>query len=169
MINSDMHIKFKTLFVLIVVNFILQSTIFQALKFNNISANFTLVLVILVTILYGLGSGMFTAIFAGLFTDVFLSMTIGINLFILIIIAVFISFVGRPLFTGNKLTLVFMTGISTFIYHLMYYFFMYFLNKGVSFSTVITQIIPIEIILNAIVCVLAYSIAIKWIERHKLD
>lgn len=169
MINSDEHIKFGTLFLIIVINFILQSTIFQALKINDISANYTLVLVILVTIIFGLKSGLFTAVFAGLFIDVYLSMAIGINLFILIVIAVLISYIGRPLFAGNKLTLVFLTAISTTLYQLMYYFFMYFLNKGVGFSRVMMHIVPYEILFNSIVCVIAYQIAIKWIKRHKLD
>lgn len=169
MINSDINIKYKWLVFIIVMNYILQSTIFQAIRFNDISANFTLVLVILITIFYGLEKGLFTAVLAGLFVDVFLSMALGINLFILVIISVLISIIGRPLFTGNKLTLVFMTAISTTIYHLMYYFFMYFLNKGVGFEEVMTNIVPVEIVMNSIVCVIAYHYSIKWIERYKLD
>lgn len=169
MINSDIHIKYRWLFLIIVINYILQSTIFQAWKFGEISANFTLVLVIVVTIIYGLEKGLFTAVISGLFVDAFLSMAVGLNLFILVIVSVFISIIGRPLFTGNKLTLVFMTAISTVFYHLMYFFFMYFLNKGVSFNEVMTQIVPIELVLNSIACVLIYHFAIKWIERYKLD
>lgn len=167
--NSDAHIKFRWLFLIILINFILQSTIFQAIKISDISANFTLVLVIVITIVYGIESGLFTAIIAGLFLDVFLSMAIGLNLFILVIIAVLISFVARPLFTGNKLTLIFMTAISTTLYHLIYFFFMYFLNKGTSFEAVMKGIVPFEIIMNSIVCVIVYTIAVKWIERYKLD
>ncbi|MBI9014262.1 MAG: rod shape-determining protein MreD [Clostridiales bacterium] len=169
MINSEISIKYKTLLFIIVINFILQSTILQSLKVFNVSANFTLVLVIVVTIIYGLEKGVFAAIFAGLFVDTYLSMAIGMNLFILVIIAVLISIIGRPLFTGNKLTLVFMTAISTTLYHLMYFFFMYFLNKGVSISDVMTKIVPTEIIYNSIVCVIVYHVSIRWIERHKLD
>jgi rod shape-determining protein MreD len=164
-----MEIKFRYLFIIILLNFVFQSTIFQAIKFWGIAANFTLVLVILVTILYDIQAGLFTAIIAGLMHDVFFSMAIGLNLFIFIIIAVLISYLGRPLFTGNKLTLIFLTIVSTTLYHLMYYFFMYFLNKGITFSEVIKHIIPIEMILNSIVCVILYSIAIRWIERYKLD
>lgn len=101
--------------------------------------------------------------------DVFLSMAIGINLFILVIIAALISIVARPLFTGNKLTLIFMTAISTALYHLIYYSFMYFLNKGTSFSAVMKGIVPYEIIMNSIVCVIIYTVAVRWIERYKLD
>ncbi|MBN2794895.1 MAG: rod shape-determining protein MreD [Clostridia bacterium] len=169
MFNSDYQIKYRTLLLIIVLNYIFQSTILQALKVNGIAANFTLVMVLLVTIFYGLLSGLFTAIIAGLFTDVFFSMAIGINLFILIVIAVLIDIIGRPLFTGNRLTLIFMTTISTILYHFMYFFFMYFLNKGISFNTVFKHIVPYEIVLNSIVCVIAYAIAIRWIERHKLD
>lgn len=169
MINSDTYISFKKLFLVIVINFILQSTIFQAIKINGISANYTLILVIIITIIYGLKSGLYTAIVAGLFVDVYLSMAIGINLFILVIISVLISFIGRPLFTGNKLTLVFMTAISTVIYHLMYFFFMYFLDKGIGFSRVMVHIVPFELIFNSIVCVAVYQVTINWIERHKLD
>ncbi|MCH4886654.1 rod shape-determining protein MreD [Acidaminobacter sp. JC074] len=169
MINSDIHIKYRYLFLIIVINYILQSTIFQAWKLGDISANLTLVLVIVITIIYGLEKGLFTAVIAGLFVDVFLSMAVGINLFILVIISVLISIIGRPLFTGNRLTLVFMTGVSTLLYHLMYFFFMYFLNKGVSFSLVMTHIVPMEIVLNSIACVLIYHFSLKWIERYKLD
>lgn len=169
MINSDIHIKYRWLFLIIVINYILQSTIFQAWKISDVSANFTLVLVIVITIIYGLEKGLFTAVISGLFVDAFLSMAVGLNLFILVVISVLISIIGRPLFTGNKLTLVFMTAISTVIYHLMYFFFMYFLNKGVSFKEVMTQIVPVELVLNSIVCVLVYYFAIKWIERYKLD
>lgn len=169
MINSEISIKYRWLFLIIVINYILQSTILQALEFRGIAANFTLVLVIVMTIIYGLEKGLFTAVFAGLFVDVFLSMAVGLNLFILVIIATLISIIGRPLFTGNKLTLVFMTAVSTTLYHLIYFFFMYFLNKGVSFSDVMTYIVPLEIVLNSIVCVIVYHVAIKWIERYKLD
>lgn len=169
MINSETHISFKRLFLIIVINFILQSTLFQAIKINGISANYTLVLVILITIVYGLSSGLFTAVVAGLFVDVYLSMAIGINLFILVIISVFISFIGRPLFTGNKLTLVFMTVLSTIMYQLMYFFFMYFLNKGIEFSRVMVHIVPYESIFNSIICIVFYQVIIKWIERYKLD
>ena len=169
MINSDIHIKYRYLFVIIILNYILQSTIFQAWKLEGVSANLTLVLVIVMTIIYGLEKGLFTAVLAGLLVDVFLSMAVGINLFILVIISILISIIGRPLFTGNKLTLVFMTAISTIFYHLMYFFFMYFLNKGVSFRLVMTHIVPVEIILNSIACVLIYHFSVKWIERYKLD
>lgn len=169
MINSEISIKYKTLIFIIVTNFILQSTILQSLKIAQISANYTLVLVIVVTIIYGVEKGLFTAVLSGLFVDVFLSMAIGLNLFILVIISVLISIIGRPLFTGNKFTLVFMTAISTTLYHLMYFFFMYFLNKGVSITDVMTQIVPIEVIYNSIVCVIVYQVSIKWIERYKLD
>lgn len=167
--NSEAYIKFRWLFAIILVNYILQSTIFQAIKINGISANFTLVLVIVITIIYGLISGLFTAVLAGLLVDVFLSMTIGINLLILVIIATLISIVARPLFTGNKLTLIFMTGLSTALYHLIYFFFMYFLNEGMSFTAVMSGIVPYEIIMNSIVCVIMYTIGVRWIERHKLD
>ncbi len=168
MMSSDTSIKYRTLFFIIVLNFILQSAIFQAIKINDVSANMALVIVVIATILYGLESGMFVAILAGLFIDVFLSMAIGINLFIFVIIAVLISFIGKPLFTGNKFTLVLLASVSTFIYHLMYFFFMYFLNKGIEFSRVI-HVVPIEMILNSIACIIIYHYAIKWIERHKLD
>ena len=81
MISSDVTIKYRYLFLIIVVNFILQSTLFQGLKINGVSANYTLVLVLIITIIFGIKEGLFTAIFAGLFADVFLSMAIGINLF----------------------------------------------------------------------------------------
>jgi rod shape-determining protein MreD len=169
MINSEIGIKYKTLMMIIVINFILQSTILQSLKIAHISANFTLVLVIVVTVIYGLEKGLFAAVISGLFVDAFLSMVLGINLFILVIISILISIIGRPLFTGNKFTLVFMAAISTVIYHLMYFFFMYFLNKGISIGDVMTQIVPIEVIYNSIVCVIVYHFSIKWIERYKLD
>jgi rod shape-determining protein MreD len=169
MVNSEVGIKYKTLMMLIVINYILQSTVLQSLKIAGVSANFTLILVIVVTIVYGIEKGLFAAVVSGLFVDVFLSMAVGLNLFILVIITVLISIIGRPLFTGNKLTLVFMTAISTVIYHLMYFFFMYFLNKGVSISEVMTQIVPIEIVYNSIVCVMAYQVSMRWIERYKLD
>lgn len=169
MISNDITIKYRYLFLMIVLNFILQSSIFQGIKIAGISANFTLVLVLLITIIYGLERGLFTAVFAGLFTDVFLSMAIGINLFILVIITLLISVLGRPLFTGNKWALVFLTFVSTVIYHLMYFFFMYFLYKGVSFGHVMAHIVPVEILLNSLVCVGVYALVSRWLDRYKLD
>jgi len=169
MISNDITIKYRYLFLIIVANFILQSTIFQAFKVNQVTANFTLVLVLMITIIYGIERGLFTAVFAGLFTDVFLSMAIGLNLFILVIIAFLMFLLGRPLFTGNKWTLVLLTVFSTIIYHLLYFFFMYFLYKGVSFKLVMTHIVPMEIILNAFVCYVAYSLAIRLLDRYYMD
>lgn len=169
MINSDATIKYRTLLLIVFINFIVQSTIVQGFRIYGIVANYTLILVLLVTIIYGFNSGLFTAIIGGLLVDSFLGMVIGLNMFILVIIVVLISIIGRPLFTGNKLTLVFMTGVSTLIYHLIYFFFMYFLNKGITFSSILTKTIPIEIVLNSIVCVIFYKIVIKWIERYKLN
>lgn len=169
MISSDVTIKYRYLFLIIVVNFILQSTLFQGLKINGVSANYTLVLVLIITIIFGIKEGLFTAIFAGLFADVFLSMAIGINLFILVVISILVSILGRPLFTGNKWILFFLTMISTILYHLMYGFFMYFLNKGVKFELVMIHVVPIEVIMNAILCVLVYNVLAHFLDRYKLD
>ncbi len=166
--NNENQINKYVLIGIIVLNFILESTLFQGMKIFGVSPNITLVLVIVITTTYGLKKGLVVAVLGGMLLDSFFGLCLGVNLFALVCTALIINYIGEPLFTGNRLNIVYLTSMSVFVFDLVSYFFMTVLGRGVGFY-LISKNLPIEIIYNSLFSIVIYKIFNWHIERGKIE
>lgn len=149
--------KTKIIFLIVLLNFIFQSTIFQFFRISGILANTGLILVVAISILYGRETGLSTGFLTGVLQDIFFSKAIGINILIYLLIAYTIGGLRRKLFKDNYLTPAILIVLATFFYHLSYFIIMYFLKNSISFSLIFKDILPIESLLNIVIGLLIYK------------
>ncbi len=166
--NNENQINKYVLIGLIFINFILESTLFQSMKIFGVSPNMTLVLVIIITITYGLKKGLIVSVLSGMLLDSFFGLCLGVNLFSLVLTALIISYVGEPLFTGNRLNIVYLTAMSVFVFDIVSYLFMTILGRGVAF-VLLSKNLPIEIIYNSLFSILLYKTFNWYIEKGKIE
>lgn len=146
---------------IIVINFILQSTIVPHFAVFGIVPNTSLVIVIIVSILTGKRIGSITGLIIGMLQDIMFSSVIGVNSFIYFFIGYLIGIAEAKLYKDSILLPFIMSIASTFAYHLSYYIFMFFLNYDISFINFIKDVVFIETIYNTVLSVLLYKWFIK--------
>lgn len=158
-------ISYIITFFILLLNFILQSTILQHFKVLGVIPNTALIIVVIFALLRGRYYGGFTGLFAGLLQDIFFSGAIGINAFIYFIVGYASGLLDDKVFKEN-LVLPPLTIIgATTIYYIMYYLFMLFLSRDVSFITVVKDILLKEMIYNVILVMFLYKKVLKYYKE----
>ena len=148
-------------FLILMLNFILQTTVFKHFSIMGVTPNTALILVVIFALLRGKYSGAFTGLAAGLLQDIFFGNIIGINALIYFLVGYVVGLLDEKVFKEN-LVLPFLTMLgSTFVYHMIYYLFMIFLSRNVSFTTMLKDIVVIEMIYNSVLTILIYRKVLK--------
>lgn len=159
--------KYRTVVILSIVNFILSSSIFQVLRINDAIPNFCIILSIVLLALVSKNHAYVFAGLSGLFQDVFLGRMIGTNLLVYILLVYIASRLISSLFIGNYATPIFVVSISTVLYHVLFYIIMFFFQATVPFDMLYEKILT-EVVYNSLIGLGIYSIAFKRFNGYKL-
>lgn len=159
--------KTRYIFLIALINFIFQSTWLQYFRINGVLPNTSLILVVVFGALYGRREGLYMALFAGAFQDMFLSKVLCVNLMIYVIVAWIIGTFEASLFKDNFITPLFITGVSTVSYNLIWLAVMYLFRSSVD-SNLVIKIFLGETALNSIISVFVYGIMLKRIYGYGL-
>lgn len=146
------------MFIIVVINFILQCTVFQYASICGVIPNTTLIIVVTIALLKGKHIGGLIGLLAGFLQDILFSTTIGPNAFVLFFIGYFLGMLDQKLYKDNLLIPFVFTAISTLAYHSLYYVVLYFLGTSLKFSYFFKRIVLIEIIYNSLLAMPIY----KW-------
>ncbi len=160
-----MNVKLLTL--IVVVNFLLQTTIFQYFRIAGILPNTALIIVVVVSILSGRKKGITAGVLAGILQDLFFSRAIGVNTGIYVLIGYIIGGLEKKLFKDNNLTPLFLINFSTVFYHLVYLIIMYFFKIPINFWSIFRRIIIIEAIYNALIGIIVYKWSCSQLYRNR--
>ncbi|WP_236909269.1 rod shape-determining protein MreD [Clostridium sp. Cult3] len=146
---------------IIVVNFILQSTIFSHISIFGIVPNTGLIIIVVIALLRGRRTGGIVGLLVGLLQDIIFSPVIGVNGFIYFFVGYFVGMAEDKLSKDNLLIPFIMTAGTTIAYHLLYYIFMYFLGYGLNFSIFFKDVVILETLCNSLISILIY----KWFSK----
>lgn len=146
---------------IIIINFIFQSTIIHYFSIFGVVPNTALIIIVIFGLLRGKKTASIAGLSAGLLQDIIFSPVIGINGFIYFFIGYAVGMAENKLSKDNILIPFFMTSISTIFYHLFYYLFMFFLSYNISFLDFFKNIVIIELIYNSFISILLY----KWFSK----
>jgi rod shape-determining protein MreD len=150
-----------------VLNFILQTTLFEALRINGVAFNTSLILVVFMALVFGNRNALTAAVISGLLQDIFYGWAIGVNVFIYIFLAILIDMVDESVFKDKSMTpFVLMVG-ATFFYQLMYFGFMAILRVPNEMTLVPLRFL-IEVVMNTALGLLIYKSLIKKLMGYEL-
>ncbi len=140
----------------ILVSFLLQTTVFQALALADVVPNLLLNTTICYGYIRGRTHGMWIGLVSGLMLDMMYGSVIGLYGFIFMTIGFFIGYIKKIFFTDNILLPVVLISVGDFVYNI-YYFVTEFLLRGrLNFFFYFIHIMLPEILYTVLVGVLMF-------------
>ena len=154
-----------TIFFIIVICFLLQSTVFQALSFASISPNLLIVVVSSFGFMQGRKEGMWIGLFCGLLLDIFFGDVFGFYTIVYMVIG-YINGMFRKIFYPDdiKLPMMLILG-SDLVLGLIMYLLRFLSRKKVHFGYYLGHIIIPEMVYTLVIKLGLYFILLK-INQH---
>ncbi len=141
------------LVLIVLINLILQITLYNFLRINNVVPNVALILIVLFSLTTNEYMGGLIGLFTGLLYDVFIMDIIGINTLIYFVIGVSLGHFSEEINKENKVLFVLITALASIFYHLATVLIMFFLRMNVSNTLLIIDKIIVQVVLNSLLCV----------------
>ncbi|HEY8362705.1 MAG TPA: rod shape-determining protein MreD [Tissierellaceae bacterium] len=145
----------------ILISFVLQTAVFPYIRIFGVEPNIALLVVISIAIFKGRFYGAFLGLIVGLIQDVLFSPVIGVNAFILFFAGYFVGLIENKLIKENIFIPIILSILGTIYYNFLYYVFMFFLSKNISFLSFTNDILLVEIIYNGVLSIPTYKIFSK--------
>ena len=155
------------MFFIVVLCFILQTTVLKAFEFGAVVPNLLLVITAAFGFVGGRKEGMFIGVFCGLFADVFYGELFGYYTLVYTLIGYANGFFHAVFYDMDIKQPMFLIALSDLIYGLVQYFFQFLLRGKFNFGFYFTNVILPEF-LYTVVLILFFYRGILWIYR-KLD
>lgn len=150
---------------IVIICFLLQSTVFKALAFANISPNLLIVVVSSFGFMRGRKEGMYIGLFCGLLVDLFFGQIFGLYT-LLYLLAGYINGMFRKIFYPDdiKLPMILILG-SDFVLNLVIYLLLFLPRKKVELPYYLLHLMIPEIVYTLVVTIVLYFIILK-INQH---
>jgi len=150
--------RFITVFLMIVVCFILQNTVFQTLALASISPNLLVVLTASLGLMRGKREGMLVGFFCGFMIDIFYGNLFGFYALVYLCIGYISGFFNKIFFDDDiKLPMLLISG-SELLYSLIVYVFMFLIRTRFEFGYYFVHIIIPELVYTIVVTLFLYRI-----------
>ena len=153
------------LIIVVLLNFLLQSTIFPYIAILGVVPNTALLIVMSISLFKGKYYGGFTGLIIGLLQDIIFSSVIGINSFIYFFAGYLTGMVENKLSRENPFIPILFSLVGTIYYNFMYYTFMFFLSTNIPFLSFSKSIMLVEILYNIIAAIPIYMIFSKMFKE----
>lgn len=154
---------------IILVCFLLDSTVFHKLSFASISPNLMIIVVSSFGFMRGKKTGMTVGFFSGLLVDLFWGDMLGFHMLIFTIIGYLNGAFERLFYDEDvKLPIILITA-SEMIYGLVIYGCMYMLQGDFSFGNYLFHIILPELVYTILVTLILYQIILKINRKLKAE
>lgn len=148
---------------LIVICFLLQTTLFQEIQLANVAPNLLLIITISFGYTNGREYGMLTGFFCGLLTDMVFGSVIGVCAGIFMILGYLVGYANKFYYSEDFAAPLILMAISDLIYGFLYYLFMFLLRGRLNFIYYLRRIIVPEIVYTVLVGVVLYKL-IHWLN-----
>lgn len=150
--------RYLTMFLLIIVCLVLQTTIFTHLKLTNVMPNLLVILTAASGFMAGRKLGMFSGFLCGGLLDILYGDVIGVCIFIFVLVG-YINGMANKLYFKEDLTIPLLSiAASDLMYGLLYYICHYLLRGRFDILSYIGKIIMPEMIYTVIVGVFLYKL-----------
>lgn len=154
-----------TIALLIVICFVLQSTLFRSLSFGGIGPNLLIVLTASLGFMRGRKTGIVVGFFCGILVDIFFGEVLGFHALIYMYIGFFNGLFKKIFYPEDiKLPLILIT-VSDFLYAFLIYLLLFLLRGRFQIGYYFTNIIFPEIVYTIVITIFLYPI-ILILERR---
>lgn len=150
--------RILTITLLILVCFLLQTTIFQMLALAEVVPNLLLILTAAFGYMRGEKEGLYIGFFCGLLIDCVYGEVLGLYALIYMVIGYLNGFVNRLYYSDDIVIPVALVAISDFIYNFFYYIFEFLLRGRLHFFFYLRRVMLPELIYTVLLSVVIYKL-----------
>lgn len=152
---------------IIIANFILQSTVLQSIKILNVIPNISLILVVAFAINTDKNKSALIGFVIGILQDIIFGKFIGLNALIYMVAAYMISNINKNVFKENLAIPFIFTVITTIFYYAVGFLFIYFLGYKIEFLNLFKRMFVVELIYNSFLSFFVYTYISKIFKPRK--
>lgn len=145
-------------FFVILISFLLQSTLFVKLKFGAVSPNLMLVVTSSFGFMRGRKSGMAVGAISGLLVDIFWGQLLGFHTLLYTVIGYLNGSFERLFYDEDVKLPIVLISASEFLYGICIYVFVYMLQGDFAFGTYLFSIIIPELVYTILVTLILYQV-----------
>ena len=145
-------------FFIILISFLLQSTLFVKLKFGAVSPNLMLVVTSSFGFMRGRKSGIAVGAISGLLVDIFWGQLLGFHTLLYTVIGYLNGSFERLFYDEDIKLPIVLISASEFLYGICIYVFVYMLQGDFAFGTYLFSIIIPELVYTILVTLILYQV-----------
>lgn len=151
--------NYISMFIMIIVGFVLQTTIFRSLQIADVSPNILVILAAIAGTMYGQYNGLFTGVVCGLFIDLMYSSVVGVNIFIYAVIGFIIGITNKVYIEDDIILPIMTITAGDLIYGALFYILKFLLRGRLELLEYIKNTILPELIYTVIIGVFVFKFA----------
>ena len=155
--------------VIIIVCFLLESTVFQVLDFASISPNLLIVVTSAFGFMRGKREGMMVGLFSGLILDVFFGDLFGFYALIYMLLGYVNGFFNKIFYPEDIKLPLFLIGASDYIYSNIVCIFLFVMRSRFDYFYYLFHIIIPELIYTILVTLLLYQIILHMNQKLEAE
>lgn len=145
-------------FFIILISFLLQSTLFVKLKFGAVSPNLLIVVTSSFGFMRGRKSGMAVGAISGLLADIFWGQLLGFHTLLYTVIGYLNGSFERLFYDEDIKLPIVLISASEFLYGICIYVFVYMLQGDFAFGSYLFSIIIPELVYTILVTLILYQV-----------
>ncbi|MGN0383299.1 MAG: rod shape-determining protein MreD [Eubacterium sp.] len=151
--------KYILIFIIIIVSFLLQSTIFNYFDITSVTKpNLMLIITCVLGFMLGKNEGLFIGFLCGMLTDIFFGEVIGLNALIYMYIGYFNGLFNKLFYDDNIILPLSLVFCSDFSYNFVYFICRFLLRNKLNFSFYFFNIILPEMIITLVLALIIYKV-----------
>lgn len=154
----------------IIIGFLLQTTIFQKLALADVVPNFLLIITVTFGYMRGEKEGMYTGFFCGLLADCVFGTVIGLYALLYMVIGYLNGLCRKLYYSDHIVVTVALISLSDLIYNFFYYIFEFLFRSRLDFFFYLRRIIIPEMVYTLLAAVVLYRFLYSlngWLERDE--
>ena len=154
--------------VLVIVGFLLQTTLIQNIRLAGVIPNIMLLVVVFVAFLNGVYFGITTGITVGLLYDCMYGSLLGINMLAFLLIGYFCGICSRLYRRGNYIIPIILIAIGEVIYGIVTYLTDYLLRGKLNIGYYLGKVMLPEYVYSVVVGIIIYGFICLMYEDSEL-
>lgn len=143
---------------IIIICFLLQTTVFQAIALAGVVPNLLLIIVVGSGYMRGRTEGLLVGLFCGLLVDCVYGDMIGVCGMIYMFIGYLNGMANKVYYRDDFTIPILLVGLSDFIYNFLYYILEFLLRSRLNFTYYLSRIILPELIYTVFISVFLYKL-----------
>lgn len=150
-----------TIALIIIISFLLQSTVFQYLKLADVVPNLLLIVTMTFGLMRGRREGVLVGFFCGILVDIFFGSVLGPYAFVYMTLGYVNGFFHRIYYASDVYLPLIMITVNDFVYNMFIFVMFFMLRNKLSFGKYFKSVILPEMIYTIIITLVLYKILVK--------